>query len=183
MRSAIAMCADVDNKGAGLDVDLVGAKIDEDVDRICLRHGGDVQALFAGDEAEIEAAYARCGAVQHVEPAPAVFHDPKRERGLGGQQNRLAVRPCESRSAKNEHRLDLVGRRMVGEHGKGFGRAEVIVLIVRSAFSPTSPVSTPPPSQRFRMRALSTAASRRGFDPITRIASAWSMPAIVELKR
>ncbi len=38
MRSTIAMCADVDDESARLNVDLVGAKTDEHVDRIRLRH-------------------------------------------------------------------------------------------------------------------------------------------------
>ena len=41
----------------------------------------------------------------------------------------MAVRPRKSAGSKNEHRLGLVGRRMVGECGKRFGRrAKVIVF-------------------------------------------------------
>jgi hypothetical protein len=40
-----------------------------------------------------------------------------------------------------------------------------------------------PRSQRLRMRALSTGASQRGLVPISRMASASSMPAMVALNR
>ena len=56
MRSTIAVRADVDDESARLNVDLVGAKIDEHVDRIGLRHRWRVEPAFARDEAEIEAA-------------------------------------------------------------------------------------------------------------------------------
>ena len=56
MRSAIAVRAYVDDEGAWFNVDLVGAKIDEQVDGIGLRHRWRVEPAFAWDEAEIEAA-------------------------------------------------------------------------------------------------------------------------------
>ena len=58
MGAAIAMSADIDHKRARLDVNLVSAKIEEQVQRVRLRHRGRVEPAFARDEAEIEAAHA-----------------------------------------------------------------------------------------------------------------------------
>ena len=52
---------------------------------------------------------------------------------------------------------------------------------VRSATGPKLPTGHPPSAQRLRIRAFSTGASRRGLHPISRIASASSIPAIPEL--
>ena len=131
MRSTIAMRADVDNESARLDVDLVGAEIDEHVDCIRFRHRQRVEPAFARDEAEIEAADARGGAVQHIEAVPPILHHAKRQRRLRRErENGAAIGPREGPGSKNEHRLDFVRRRMVGEGGERFRPgAEVVVFV------------------------------------------------------
>ena len=73
MRAAVAMGALVDHEGAGRDLDLVRAEVEEHV-HIALRHRLGVQAPLARHEAEIERADAGGGGVQDREAVPAILH-------------------------------------------------------------------------------------------------------------
>ena len=79
VRAAIAVGAEVDDEGVGRrEVDLVGAQQEEHVERALLHHLARALAAVAGNEAEVEAADAGGGRVQHVPAVPAVAHDAER---------------------------------------------------------------------------------------------------------
>ena len=78
-----------------------------------------------------------------------------------------------------------LGELAVAEIGERFRAGAEIVIVVGEIglLADQRRSGTLPARQRLRMRALSTAASRRGLEPIIMIASACSIPAIVELNR
>src|SRR5262249_35824610 len=100
MRAAIAVGPNIDNEGAGLDVDFISAEIEDEIERAGLRHGQSVEPALARHEADIEPADARSRAVQYVEAVPTVLDDAERLRRLRGKrQDRGAVRPRKSARA------------------------------------------------------------------------------------
>ena len=113
MRPAIAMRADISDKRARLDVNLVRAEVDQHVERVRLRHRRRVEPAFARHEAEIESADARSCAVQHIETVPPVLDHARGESGLGeARENGHAVRPGESAGANDHHWLGHALRRL-----------------------------------------------------------------------
>ena len=89
----------IDDEGAarGVEVDFVRAEQEQRVEFAGAGradHARGVEAAGAGREAEIEAGDARRGAVQHVEPAPAVAdHAAALRRGAAERQHGLPIGP------------------------------------------------------------------------------------------
>ena len=69
--------------------------------------------------------------MQNVEAVPAVLDHAERQRRLGGErQHRRPVDARDRAGAEDEHRLRLVGRRMLGEGGERLrAGAEIIVAV------------------------------------------------------
>ena len=86
MRAAIAVRADVNNKGAGVDGHLVSAKIKDDVKRVSLRHRLRVQSACARRKAQIQRAYTRRRRMKDAKAVPALTHAAKLLRGFGGER-------------------------------------------------------------------------------------------------
>ncbi len=100
MRAPVAVRADIDDEGARLDFDFVGAEVEEQVERAGLDHRGSRQSARARHQAEIEAADARGGAVQHIEAVPAFLDDAEREPQLSPR----APEPPRRRAARRRRR-------------------------------------------------------------------------------
>ena len=139
MRAAVAMGADIDDEGAGRDVDLVGAE--QEQRRRARRPPPSAAALsppVARHEAEIERADARGRGVQHAEAVPAVLHRAAADRGLGGERgDRRAVRPRQRALPSDDQRplglLQRFGERMPpgGELGQRLRPGAEIVVADR----------------------------------------------------
>ncbi len=82
LSAAVAMGADVDHERAGLDLDLVGAEQEQEVDA-ALRHRFGGEAVVAGNEADVEAADPGRCSMKHAKAVPAVGERTDRDRGLG----------------------------------------------------------------------------------------------------
>ena len=73
MGAAVAMRADIDHKGARLDVDFVGADQEDDVESAGLGHVLGVETALPRNEAEVERADPRRCGVQHRKAGPVAF--------------------------------------------------------------------------------------------------------------
>ncbi len=104
------MGADIDDEGAGLDLDLVGAEQEQEIDAaLCHRRSG--KAVGARHEADIEAADPGGRGMQHGKAVPAV---DERAGGDGGlrhsREDGDAVGPRQ-RALPDEPDLALQSRR------------------------------------------------------------------------
>ena len=93
MGAAVAMGADVDDERSRLDLDLVGAEQEQEVDA-ALRHRRGGKAVRAGHEADVEAADPGGRGMQHGKAVPAVDQRAGRDRGLGRPPRAPRRRPA-----------------------------------------------------------------------------------------
>ncbi len=103
--AAVAVGADIDDEGAGRDLDLVGAEQERDVEGAGRRHLAGSERAGRGHEAEVERADLGGRGVQDREAVPAVRRRAEVERGLGGERgDRRAVAPRQRPHADDDQR-------------------------------------------------------------------------------
>ena len=72
MGALVAMRADIDNKSAGSDVDLIGTEQEHDIRRARLRHVDSTQAALARHEAKIKCTDTRRCRMQNSQAIPVL---------------------------------------------------------------------------------------------------------------
>ena len=117
MRAAIAMRAEIDDEGAGRDVDLVGAEIEEHIERAGFGHRRRVEPALAParsrDRGRRRARPRVCSTLKPFQPS---LTTPSDSAALAASDSTAAPSGRAKRAgAEDEHRLRLVGGRMVGE--------------------------------------------------------------------
>ena len=113
--AGFAVRADVDYERAGGDVDLVGAKQEENIDRAGGRHLGRPAAASPGHEADVQRAHPRRHGMQDRVAVPiflaAALRGACRERGDGrtiGARQRGHAHDHQRMIGLLEHRAELV---------------------------------------------------------------------------
>ena len=146
------------------------------IERAGRRHLPRGQAALARHEAEIERADARGRAVQHAIAVPAVLDRAEIDRGLAASEATAAPSRAQGPGAdetSGRSALRSVGKAVPRDVGQRLRPgAEIVVGVGQRRLGPDQPIGTLGRRQRLRMRALSTAASRRGLVPTMRSASA-----------
>ena len=190
MRAAVAMGADIDDEGAGRR--CRSRRRRAGTARRARRPPPSAAASrppCARHEADIERADARGRGVQHAEAVPAVLDGaeldarPWPPAPATAAPSGRASAPCPTMISGRSAFFERLGEAplAVGELGQRLRAGAEIVVVDRSGRPSrrSAPIGRLPARQRLRMRALSTAASRRGLEPMISSASACSMPAMV----
>ncbi len=169
-------------------VELVGAEQPEQVDPAA-QHAREVLAAWSRHEAEIERADPAAAVCSTLNPchSAVIAADARRQRP-GRREHGRAVRPPQRPLPHDDHRplgsrstVREIARARAAPRGPSPSTLHVIGRLRQRARP--SPIGQPPSSQRLRMRAFSTGASRRGLLPTSRIASASSIPAIARVEQ
>ena len=131
MRAAIAVRADVNNKGTGVDGDLVSAKIKDDVERASLCHRLRVlQSACAWRKAQIQRANTRRRRMKDAKAIPALTHAAKLLRRFGGERQDCAAIGARQRTLPDKHKQFANGlRRLDKLHERLCASAGVIIII------------------------------------------------------
>ncbi len=128
--AAVAMGADIDHERAGLDLDLVGAEQEQEIDA-ALRHRLRREAVLAGNEADVEAADPRRRGVKDAKAVPAVGQRTDRDRGLGRRREHGGAVGPRQRALPDQPDLPLQrGRLVVEERGQRVRTGAEIGVIV-----------------------------------------------------
>jgi hypothetical protein len=103
--TSVAMRADIDREGAVGDLQLISAKIEENVDLALPAIAPASFAALARYETDIESTNAACCRVQHVEAVPAVFdHTMLCRNRCRQRQNIGAIWPRQRALPDDHHR-------------------------------------------------------------------------------